>query len=400
MAIGGAGHRLAEEVSNRGELPITGPLSVGVPAAPAGYAALSKEGRLPLERLAAPAVALARGGFVWSSICEALARESQDLVRTHNPGHSRYYPGGAPLRGGEIVRLPGLADLLEQFAILGAGLFHGTAGHVVANYVQARGGVLDTDDFGFGRATWETAAEGRAAGRLVWTTPAPTHGPSLIEAMAKARAGDAPGVVWERVLAAMTTRGEMLADPSGTSMVSSADSDGNVVVLIHSNSFPRFGSGLIVPDFDLILNNRAGRGFVGDHEHVNFPAPGRRPATTLHAWALSDLEGRPWMLGGTPGGDNQMPWNAQTLSQVIDGESRPGWLVASPRWEWLNGDGVAIEEGFEPDQEVSLVSRASRVQHTPRWGLRSAQQVMMRPLAGEAVVGAVDPRTGGAGVPA
>jgi gamma-glutamyltranspeptidase/glutathione hydrolase len=398
VAIGGAGRRLAGEVSTRHELPTTGPLSVGVPAAPAGYDALAKEGRLPLRRLAAPAVSLARDGFVWSSICEALAWESHDLIRTHNPGGTRYYPGNAPLQAGEIVRLPGLADLLEQFAVSGAGVFQGAAGRVVAGYVQSKGGVLETDDFAFGRAGWEAAVEGGAAGRRVWTTPAPTHGPSLIDALANAQPGDAPGAVWDRVLAAMATRGEILADPSGTSMVSSADSDGNAVVIIHSNSFPRFGSGLVVPEFDLILSNRAGRGFVADPEHRNYPAPGRRPATTLHTWAVSDLDGTPWMLGGTPGGENQMPWNAQTLSQVINGESRPGFLVASPRWEWLNGNGVKIEEGFEPDQETSLVDRAARVEQTPRWGLRSAHQVVMRPIAGKAIVGAVDPRTGGGGV--
>src|SRR5690606_40886656 len=99
------------------------------------------------------------------------------------------------------------------------------------------------------------------------------------------------------------------------------------VVVIHSNSFPRFGSGLVVPEHDLILNNRPGRGFSPDPDHPNFPAPGRRPATTLHAWALSDSEGRPELLGGTPGGENQMPWNTQLLCQALTGESSPGLLV-------------------------------------------------------------------------
>ena len=68
-------------------------------------------------------------------------------------------------------------------------------------------------------------------------------------------------------------------------MVSAADGEGNVVVVVHSNSFPPIGSGIVVPDYDLVLANRAGRGFTPTG-HPNFPNAGRRPATTLHAWAV------------------------------------------------------------------------------------------------------------------
>ncbi len=53
-------------------------------------------------------------------------------------------------------------------------------------------------------------------------------------------------------------------------------------------------------------------------------------------------------LGGTPGGDNQVPWNAQLLQGIIDGETSPGVLVTAPRWEWVPADdGVRIEAGFD-----------------------------------------------------
>jgi gamma-glutamyltranspeptidase/glutathione hydrolase len=178
-------------------------------------------------------------------------------------------------------------------------------------------------------------------------------------------------------------------------MVSAADRDGNVVVVVHSNSYPRFGSGIIVDEFDLTLANRAGRGFTPEPGHPNFPVAGRRPATTLHAWAISgegsDL--RPRFLGGTPGGANQLPWNAQSLARILRGEEEPGVLVASPLWEWLpDDDGLRVEAGFA-DGDVPAVG--GRMVSAPRWGCKSAQQVVRVPDAGEPWAAAADPRTVG-----
>ncbi|MGQ0848574.1 MAG: gamma-glutamyltransferase [Actinomycetota bacterium] len=397
LAIGGAPRRLAE-VAAAGKLNVTGPLSVGVPGAPAGYDALAALGRLGRRRLAAPATDLAINGFAWAQICTSLALESADLVKTHNETGTVYFPDGIPLQPATLVRLPRMAALIDEWAHLGPALFWGPIGEVMADSVRKRGGVLEATDLHSVEARWEPAARGIINGLLAWATPSPTHGPSLLEATAGATPNDGPGLVWDRVMDAVSKRGHLLGDPSGTSMVSAADDEGNVVIVIHSNSFPRFGSGLVLEEFDLILNNRPGRGFASQPGHPNFPAPGKRPATTLHAWAVAGADGAPGLFGGTPGGENQMPWNAQTIGQIVSGQTDPGRLVVSPRWEWLTGGGVAIEEGFSQAEEAELIARAARVQRVPRWGLRSAQQVLVRPRAGRPVVGAVDPRTGGAGV--
>jgi gamma-glutamyltranspeptidase/glutathione hydrolase len=225
----------------------------------------------------------------------------------------------------------------------------------------------------------------------VWATPAPTHGPALLDAVGRVE-DDTAAAVLRAVRAAAAERARTLADPllaAGTSMVSAADADGNAVCVIHSNSFPRFGSGLVVDGYDLILANRAGRGFSAEEGHPNFPAPGKRPATTLHAWATDTL------LGGTPGGVNQMPWNAQSLHGVLGGEDDPGRLVTAPKWEWLPDRGVVrVEDGVAHDDRATLAADAP-VEDAPRWSLRSAQQVLRRPVPGRAVEGGVDPRTGG-----
>jgi gamma-glutamyltranspeptidase/glutathione hydrolase len=396
LAIGGAPAGLAA-VAEGGAWREVGATSVGPPAAPAGYVALAAEGRLGLARLAAPAIDLAAAGFPWAAVCERLSRLSCELVREQNPAGTTYFPDGEPLAAGALVRLPGLADALAELVERGDAFLDGPVGAAIVRAVQARGGVLTRDDFAAARAEWVACAQGAAGPYRAWATPAPTHGPSLLDATAGLEPGDGPGAVYRRVLAAIDARRGTLADPSGTSMVSAADAEGNAVVVVHSNSFPRFGSGIVVPEYDLVLANRAGRGFTPEAGHPNFPVGGRRPATTLHAWTVADDTGAPRLAGATPGGANQMPWNAQLLAQVVDGTWEPGVLVASPRWEWLPADdGVRIEVGFGEAARAGLVGSAPRALDIGRWGLASAQQIVRVQRPGEPVVGAADPRTVGA----
>jgi gamma-glutamyltranspeptidase/glutathione hydrolase len=395
LAIGGAPAGLAA-VATSGAWREVGPTSVGPPAAAAGYLALAARGRLPLERLAGPAIRLASDGFPWAGVCHQLSVQAARLVAEMHPEGCVYYPGGEPIARGTIVRLPGLAAALHELVERRDRVLDGPLGEAIVAAVCARGGVLVPEDFGFARAEWAPCASGRAGPLPAWTTPAPTHGPSLLDAVARLGATDDAGTAYRRVMAATTRRRTELADPSGTSMVTAIDADGTVAVVVHSNSFPRFGSGIVVPEYDLPLANRAGRGFTPEPGHPNFPVPGRRPATTLHAWMVADEAGEARLAGATPGGANQMPWNAQLLGQIVAGVDDPGVLVTSPRWEWLpDDDGVRVEAGFAETDVAALREAAPRVAHTGRWGLKSAQQVVRLPRPGEAFTGAADPRTVG-----
>lgn len=397
LAIGPAPRHLGEAVRRHGSLPDTGPLSVGVPGAPAGYAALAAEATFGLERLAAPAIALATDGFPWAPISTRLGEESAALVAEHNPDGTVYFPGGEPPPPGQLMTLPGLAALLGELVERGAQLFAGPAGADVVARVQGAGGVLDEDDLLAAVAEWVPTAHATVAGFDLWATPAPTHGPALLDAISR-RADPSAGALLAAVRAAAADRARTLADPllaAGTSMVSAADSDGNAVCVVHSNSYPRFGSGLVVREWDLILANRAGRGFTGEEGHPNFPVPGRRPATTLHAWAAGSAGQGPRLLGGTPGGINQMPWNAQSLRDVLGGESDPGRLVTAPKWEWLPDRGVVRAEAGAAESDRESLAAQAPVVEAESWSLRSAQQVLCRPEPGRAVLGGVDPRTGG-----
>ena len=119
------------------------------------------------------------------------------------------------------------------------------------------------------------------------------------------------------------------------------------------------------------------------------------------AWAAGAAGSPPSHLGATPGGANQMTWNAQLVAALLAGEHDPGRLVTGPRWEWLpDGDGVRLERDLPDDVRAAVVAAAGHVEEVDRWGLRCAQQVALRPEPGSARVAAVDPRTGGQVAPA
>lgn len=393
IAVGGAaaGHAAVAEA---GEWSDVGPNSVGPPAAGAGYAALAERGVLGRERLARAARSLAVDGFPWATVCTRLSEQAAALVAEMTPGETPYYPEGRPIAPGTIVRLPGLGDALAEWVRLGADLLTGPVGDAIVASVTAAGGALRHADLRYATAEWTPCAATDVDGRRLWATPAPTHGPSLLSAITHYAATErTPADLHSAVMRAIEEQRRELGDPGGTSIVSAADAEGTVVVIIHSNSYPRFGSGLIEPTFQLPLANRAGRGFTPELGHPNFPQEGRRPATTLHAWALSDDTGEVRHMGGTPGGANQLPWNAQSVARLLGGEERPGVLVASPVWEWLpDDDGIRFEDGIDDTESFSVTGRVTRI---GRWGCRSAQQVVRIPHEGEVWAAAADPRTVG-----
>ena len=51
------------------------------------------------------------------------------------------------------------------------------------------------------------------------------------------------------------------AAATGTSVVTAADDESNAVVVVHSSSFAQYSSGVVIDEWDLVLNNRPRRGF-------------------------------------------------------------------------------------------------------------------------------------------
>ena len=125
-----------------------------------------------------------------------------------------------------------------------------------------------------------------------------------------------------------TTDGD--ADHVGdTSYLAVVDKDRNMVSFepsLHS----AWGTGMVMADLGFILNCR------GDYYSLvpgeaNALAPGKRPRSTLQS-TLVMKDGQPFMILGSPGGDDQVMRTMQTLINVIDFGMNVQQAIEAPRW--------------------------------------------------------------------
>jgi gamma-glutamyltranspeptidase/glutathione hydrolase len=103
--------------------------------------------------------------------------------------------------------------------------------------------------------------------------------------------------------------------PGDTIVLSTADSEGNMVSWVNSN-FSGFGSGITVPGYGFILHNR-GALFTLNPKSPNVIEPHKRPFNTLSAGFVMH-NGEPLMTVTLMGGDMQAQGHAQLLVDILD----------------------------------------------------------------------------------
>jgi gamma-glutamyltranspeptidase / glutathione hydrolase len=115
---------------------------------------LSTYGTLPWDDAIAPALAVARDGFVADEIYTRRMNDALELLQRHGddaltgPFQQTFFPDGAPLRPGATVRHPDMATTLALLAKEGPDAFYG--GEVsarIVEWVERHGGILSEDDF-------------------------------------------------------------------------------------------------------------------------------------------------------------------------------------------------------------------------------------------------------------
>ena len=100
----------------------------------------------------------------------------------------------------------------------------------------------------------------------------------------------------------------------GTVHVAVIDAQGNMAALTPSGGW--ISGNEVIPSLGFPLTTRL-QTFYLDARHPNVPAPGKRPRTTLSP-SLAFRRGRPWMVFGTMGGDQQDQWTSQFfLNRVL-----------------------------------------------------------------------------------
>ena len=160
---------------------------------------------------------------------------------------------------------------------------------------------------------------------------------------------------------------------------------------------------MVAGETGITLNNRAGRGFSLVEGHPNVIAPGKRTMHTLNAY-LGLRDGQPWLVGGTPGGDQQTQWNAQIITAMMDhglvgaGGGRGAALVQLPGHRPGHrrpAPGRQRRERVPARRLRDLEARGHVLEIQGPWGGGGAVQLIEVDRENGVLRGGSDPRPGG-----
>ena len=422
--------------------------SVTVPGTVDGWTALlERHGRMGLSELLAPAIELAREGFVVSELISDQWRDAELKLRRLPSGAELLLGGRAP-RFGEVMRLENLAITLQAVAEGGRIAFYeGDLASRSAEYVQRHGGFLSASDFAAHRSTWDEAIGTVYRDATVWECPPNGQGLAALMALNIAegfdlaamgpRSADRYHFLIESMRLAFADAFRYIADPQRTSVPVKAllakdyarrrrasidpgramvnaesgdpgassdtvylaviDREGNACSLINS-LYEDFGSGLVVPGTGMALQNR-GANFTLDPGHPNALAGGKRPYHTIMP-ALATRGGELWLCFGVMGGFQQPQGHLQVVSNMIDFGMDPQKALDALRFRIdVTGSGeVGLEAGVPPELPGALEARGHRIRIFEGYerALFGGGQVIARDPRSGALVAGSEPRADGA----
>ncbi|MBN8486894.1 MAG: gamma-glutamyltransferase family protein [Burkholderiales bacterium] len=436
-------------------LPTRGWDAVTVPGMVAGWMALHQRlGRLPFERLMAPAVEIAERGYAVPVVVQqkwAAAARVESLVR--QPGFAELFlPFGRPPAVGERFAMPGAARTLRAIGASGGEAFYrGEIAAALAAASAAQGGRMTTADLACMAAEWVEPIAIDALGHRLHEIPPNGQGITALIALGILRHFDlasmdpdgpeAAHLQIEAIKLAFADVYRHVAEPSamsvssadmldehyladrarlidprraqvfeagtpgdvhrrgGTIYLCAADEQGMMVSWIQSN-YMGFGSGVCLPEWGISLQNR-GHGFSLQAGHPNLVAPGKRPFHTIIPGFLSDADGAPRMAFGVMGANMQPQGHVQTLVRMLAHHQHPQAACDAPRWRFNQGLSINTESHWPTATVAALAERGHQVEPiSDSYQDFGAGQFIWRQgeAAVDGYVAASDPRRDGAAV--
>lgn len=350
----------ADMFAGKTAIPEIGWDAVTVPGAVSGWVALAERfGTLPLTTLAQPAIEYARNGFPVSPLIGHLWQRGYNKLKAQ-PGFSACFaPQGRAPRVGEIFRNPAQANTLELIAKSnGEAFYRGELAQKIAAFAKEHGAHLTAEDLANHQVDWvallsrdfaggsvqELPPNGQGIATLIALGILEQHHPDSVQSLhlsieaMKLALADLDRYVADEEHMAFAAEALLsddylksraaLIDPekasdftygsptqSGTVYLSAADSSGMMISFIQSN-FMGFGSGVVVPDTGISLQNR-GCGFVLDPTHQNALAGNKRPFHTIIPGFALDGDGKPLMSFGVMGGPMQAQGHMQMALRIM-----------------------------------------------------------------------------------
>ncbi len=197
----------------------------------------------------------------------------------------------------------------------------------------------------------------------------------------------------------LTTRGN--ADHTGdTSYIAVVDRERNMISFtpsLHSG----FGTKVVMGNLGFPFNCR------GDYYslvagHANALEPGKRPRSTLQG-TLVLKDGKPFLVTGSPGGDDQCMRTIQTLINIVDFGMNAQQAIEAPRWTTRSfpaspfphtmypGD-LSLEGRIPDSVRAELARRGHKVSMRGPWSMNDSAAIVVDEETGTVSAGA-DPRT-------
>ena len=133
----------------------SGGTAVGVPGTVAGVLEVHKKfGKLPLDKIMEPIIALARKGVV---VTEKQAKRLEGTRKRFIEANSDSTKFATVYKAGDTIKYPALASTLEKIMDEGRdGFYKGEVAQKIAAYVQAKGGVITEEDLARYEAKWRS----------------------------------------------------------------------------------------------------------------------------------------------------------------------------------------------------------------------------------------------------
>ncbi len=420
-------------------------LSIGVPGTVMGLdAALKKYGTMTRQQVMAPAIALAKNGFVLQpgdiKILDTHAKQFADEPNVA----ATFLNHGKPYVAGDRLTQPQLAKTLEAIEEGGPGAFYkGAIAREVVAASKAHGGLLSAKDFADYTVTWDKPVRCDYRGYTILSSPPPSSGGTTVcEILQVIKAYPfhqwgyasvkATHYLVEAERHAFADRNTYLGDPafvknpiarllsashaaqirkqikpdaatpssevSGslgavegqhTTHYSVVDAKGNAVSVTYTINF-LFGSGHIAGDTGFFLNDEMDdftskpgvpNAFGLVQGKINQIEPGKRPLSSMTP-SIVLKKGKLFMVTGSPGGSTIISTTLESMINVIDFGMNMQAAVDAPRvhQQWLP-DLVMTEPGYLTAQtQVPLEKMGYTFKTVPSWGADEA--ILRNPKTG------------------
>lgn len=417
-------------------------LAVGVPGTVAGLEqARQRYGTLARERLIAPALALARDGFVLTDGDAQMLRIAQgDLARDPAAAAIFVKSSGAPWAAGDRLVQPQLAATLAAISRDGeAAVYGGAVGRTIAAASRAGGGVFADADFTAYRVRELPPVACTYCGYTVQSAAPPSSGgTTLCEILNVLQGYDLEGMGFHSaaeihamagaMVAAYHDRNTLLGDPDfvrnplahlldtgyadqiraaipvlgavapapasaaaaeapQTTHYSIADAAGSAVsVTTTLNGW--FGARRVAGDTGILMNNEmddftTGAGHANMFGLVqgdnNAIAPGKTPLSSMAPTVVS-RDGHLVLVIGTPGGSRIITTVAEILVNLVDHGMTLSEAIDAPRIHVQGFDAIDAEPfAISPDTRRLLVAAGHAVKESQPWGMAAGILVNDKP---------------------